>query len=47
MRREEFNRQKIPDGLVPIIYVEPIVVPERFKISDIEAEKEAENTAQS
>lgn len=46
MRREEFKRQKIPDGLVPIIYVEPIVVPERFKIIDIEAEKEAERAKQ-
>lgn len=46
MRREEFNRQKIPDSLVSIIYVEPIVVPERFKISDIEAEKEAERAKQ-
>ena len=46
MRREEFKRQKIPDGLVPIVCVEPIVVPERFKLSDTEAEKEAERAKQ-
>ena len=31
MMREVFKRQKIPDGLVPVVCVEPIVVPERFK----------------
>ncbi len=41
MRREGFKRQKIPEGLVPIVFLEPIVVPERFKVCDTEAEKEA------
>lgn len=46
MRREEFKRQKIPDGLVPIVCVEPIVVPERFKVCWDESEKEAQKVKQ-
>lgn len=46
MKREIFKRQKIPDGLVPIVCLEPIVVPERFKVCDTEAEKVAERTKQ-
>lgn len=46
MRREEFKRQKIPDGLVPIVCVEPIVVPERFKVCWDESEKEAKKVKQ-
>lgn len=46
MRREEFKRQKIPDGLVPVVCVEPIVVPERFKVCCDESEKEAKKVKQ-
>ena len=33
-------------AIVPIVCVEPIVVPERFKLSDTEAEKETERAKQ-
>ena len=43
-RETAFKRQKIPDidisGIVPIISIEPIVVPDRYKANEVNRDKE-------